>query len=184
MTRLIFNGSIQGRNMSLRERKTHEVYFYHNGRLGHTFTESVISDLKEMEAIFKKLLKEGYRLIGQPTFESSYENGSVLKYTFEKEIKPNHYRNPVSTSPENEVTQPTCETFLTVNDNSQVLNMSVEEIDFSVRSYNCLKNLGVQTVRDIVGKTEKDLLEARHFGRRSLLEIKETLAKMGLSLKK
>jgi DNA-directed RNA polymerase subunit alpha len=65
------------------------------------------------------------------------------------------------------------------NDN---LNRSVEELELSVRSYNCLKNANIQTIGELVQKTEAEMLKTKNFGRKSLNEIKEILAQMGLSL--
>jgi DNA-directed RNA polymerase subunit alpha len=62
------------------------------------------------------------------------------------------------------------------------LNRSVEELELSVRSYNCLKNAEIRTIRDLVQKTEAEMLKTKNFGRKSLSEIKEILAEMGLSL--
>jgi DNA-directed RNA polymerase subunit alpha len=62
------------------------------------------------------------------------------------------------------------------------LDRSVEELELSVRSYNCLKNANIQTIRQLVEKTEADMLKTKNFGRKSLNEIKEILGLMGLSL--
>jgi DNA-directed RNA polymerase subunit alpha len=62
------------------------------------------------------------------------------------------------------------------------LNRSVEELELSVRSYNCLKNANIQTIGELVQKTEPEMLKTKNFGRKSLNEIKEILAQMGLSL--
>src|SRR5499426_476126 len=62
------------------------------------------------------------------------------------------------------------------------LNRSVEELELSVRSYNCLKNANIQTIGELVQKTEAEMLKTKNFGRKSLNEIKEILATMGLSL--
>jgi DNA-directed RNA polymerase subunit alpha len=62
------------------------------------------------------------------------------------------------------------------------LNRSVEELELSVRSYNCLKNANIQTIGELVQKTEAEMLKTKNFGRKSLNEIKEILAQMGLSL--
>src|ERR1700687_3142752 len=64
------------------------------------------------------------------------------------------------------------------NDN---LNRSVEELELSVRSYNCLKNANIQTIGELVQKTEAEMLKTKNFGRKSLNEIKEILASLGLS---
>jgi DNA-directed RNA polymerase subunit alpha len=62
------------------------------------------------------------------------------------------------------------------------LDKSVEELELSVRSYNCLKNANIRTLRELVQKTEGDMLRTKNFGRKSLNEIKDILASMGLSL--
>jgi len=62
------------------------------------------------------------------------------------------------------------------------LNRSVEELELSVRSYNCLKNANIQTIGELVQKTESEMLKTKNFGRKSLNEIKEILSSMGLSL--
>lgn len=64
---------------------------------------------------------------------------------------------------------------------NEVLNRSVEELELSVRSYNCLKNANIQTIGDLVQKTEAEMLRTKNFGRKSLNEIKEILAGLGLS---
>jgi len=62
------------------------------------------------------------------------------------------------------------------------LAKSVEELELSVRSSNCLKNANIKTIADLVTKSEVDMLKYRNFGRKSLNEIKEVLTEMGLSL--
>ncbi len=62
------------------------------------------------------------------------------------------------------------------------LNRSVDELELSVRSYNCLKNANIQTIAELVQKSEGEMLKTKNFGRKSLNEIKEILTTMGLSL--
>ena len=62
------------------------------------------------------------------------------------------------------------------------LNRSVEELELSVRSYNCLKNADIKLIGDLVTRTEGEMLKTKNFGRKSLNEIKDLLAEMGLSL--
>ncbi len=62
------------------------------------------------------------------------------------------------------------------------LDKSVEELELSVRSYNCLKNANIRTIRELVQKTEGEMLKTKNFGRKSLNEIKEILHGMGLGL--
>jgi len=65
---------------------------------------------------------------------------------------------------------------------NESLDKSVEELELSVRSYNCLKNASIRTIRELVQKTEAEMLKTKNFGRKSLNEIKEILQSMGLSL--
>ncbi|MBD95177.1 MAG: DNA-directed RNA polymerase subunit alpha [Acidobacteria bacterium] len=62
------------------------------------------------------------------------------------------------------------------------LDKSVEELELSVRSYNCLKNANIRTIRELVQKSEAEMLRTKNFGRKSLNEIKEILQNMGLGL--
>src|SRR5512143_3114748 len=64
---------------------------------------------------------------------------------------------------------------------NEVLNRSVEELELSVRSYNCLKNANIQSIGDLVQKSEAEMLRTKNFGRKSLNEIKEILGGLGLS---
>jgi DNA-directed RNA polymerase subunit alpha len=59
---------------------------------------------------------------------------------------------------------------------------SVNELELSVRAANCLKNAGIETIAEMVQKTESEMLKTKNFGRKSLNEIKEILAEMGLGL--
>ena len=62
------------------------------------------------------------------------------------------------------------------------LQRSIDELELSVRSYNCLKNADIKTIADLVQRSETEMLKTKNFGRKSLNEIKEILAEMGLSL--
>ena len=65
-----------------------------------------------------------------------------------------------------------------------VLHMTIEELDLSVRSFNCLKRAGINTVEDLTGKTEEDMMKVRNLGRKSLEEVINKLDTLGLSLSK
>ncbi len=64
----------------------------------------------------------------------------------------------------------------------KVLEMTIEELDLSVRSFNCLKRAGINTVEDLINRTEEDMMKVRNLGRKSLEEVINKLAAMGLSL--
>jgi DNA-directed RNA polymerase subunit alpha len=65
---------------------------------------------------------------------------------------------------------------------STQLDMTIEELDLSVRSFNCLKRAGINTVEDLVSRTEEDMMKVRNLGRKSLEEVINKLTAMGLSL--
>jgi len=64
----------------------------------------------------------------------------------------------------------------------RVLEMTIEELDLSVRSYNCLKRAGINTVEDLTNKTEEDMMKVRNLGRKSLEEVLQKLQLLGLQL--
>ncbi len=66
----------------------------------------------------------------------------------------------------------------------KVLEMTIEELDLSVRSYNCLKRAGVNTVEDLAEKTEEDMMRVRNLGRKSLEEVLNKMESLGLSLRR
>lgn len=70
-----------------------------------------------------------------------------------------------------------------VEDNEEVLDMAIEELDLSVRSYNCLKRAGIDTVNDLTNKTESEMMKVRNLGKKSLVEVKQKLGELDLSLK-
>lgn len=69
------------------------------------------------------------------------------------------------------------------DDPSKVLDMTIEDLDLSVRSFNCLKRANINTVADLAEKTEDDMMKVRNLGRKSLEEVKKKLEELGLTLK-
>ncbi|OIJ21645.1 DNA-directed RNA polymerase subunit alpha [Anaerobacillus alkalidiazotrophicus] len=65
----------------------------------------------------------------------------------------------------------------------KVLEMTIEELDLSVRSYNCLKRAGINTVQELTHKSEEDMMKVRNLGRKSLEEVQEKLGELGLGLR-
>lgn len=68
------------------------------------------------------------------------------------------------------------------NTNSSILETSIADLDLSVRSYNCLMRAGIKDVKDLISKSEEDMMKVRNLGRKSLKEVKEKLDELGLSL--
>lgn len=69
-------------------------------------------------------------------------------------------------------------------DTSEILSMKIEDMELSVRSFNCLKRAGINTVEDLCNKTESEMMKIRNLGNKSLVEVHERLESMGLSLRK
>ncbi len=67
--------------------------------------------------------------------------------------------------------------------NQKVLEMTIEELDLSVRSFNCLKRAGINTVEDLINKTEDEMMKVRNLGRKSLEEVINKLASLGFTLR-
>lgn len=70
----------------------------------------------------------------------------------------------------------------TATSQSKLLEMTIEELDLSVRSYNCLKRAGINTVEDLIARTDEDMMKVRNLGRKSLEEVINNLHGLGLSL--
>ena len=66
----------------------------------------------------------------------------------------------------------------------KVLEMTIEELDLSVRSFNCLKRAGINTVEDLISRTEDDMMKVRNLGRKSLEEVINKLDSLGFTLSK
>ena len=70
------------------------------------------------------------------------------------------------------------------NENEKVLDLTIDELDLSVRSFNCLKRAGINTVADLIAKSEEDMMKVRNLGRKSLEEVIAKLDSFGFTLKK
>ena len=69
------------------------------------------------------------------------------------------------------------------NSKEKVLEMTIEELDLSVRSFNCLKRAGIDTVEDLTNRTEEDMIKVRNLGKKSLEEVEQKLVALGLALR-
>ena len=69
------------------------------------------------------------------------------------------------------------------NEKEKVLDLTIDELDLSVRSFNCLKRAGINTVEDLIGKSEEDMMKVRNLGRKSLEEVIAKLNSFGFTLK-
>lgn len=93
------------------------------------------------------------------------------------------FQNMAGSPPEEEGTEGTF-TEPPEESGSKTMEMTIEDLDLSVRSYNCLKRAGINTVAELVQKTEEDMMKVRNLGRKSLEEVKKKLIELGLALTK
>lgn len=98
----------------------------------------------------------------------------ILKQHMDIFIRPGEEIEPTPTVAEE------AEAIVPTSDIEEKLDKSIEELELSVRSYNCLEAAGIKTIRDLVVKGESEMLKYRNFGRKSLTEIKNILKEMGL----
>ena len=70
------------------------------------------------------------------------------------------------------------------DDKDKMLEMTIEELDLSVRSFNCLKRAGINTVEDLISKSEDDMMKVRNLGRKSLEEVIAKLESLNFTLRK
>jgi DNA-directed RNA polymerase subunit alpha len=70
----------------------------------------------------------------------------------------------------------------TTDEKEKVLEMNIDELELSVRSFNCLKRAGINTVQELINKTPEDMMKVRNLGRKSLDEVLAKLKELGLSL--
>ena len=70
------------------------------------------------------------------------------------------------------------------NNKERVLEMTIEEMDLSVRSYNCLKRAGINTVEELIRKSDEEMMKVRNLGKKSLEEVQNKLNELGLNLRK
>ncbi len=70
------------------------------------------------------------------------------------------------------------------NNKAKILETTIEELDFSVRSFNCLKRAGINTVEDLIDRSEEDMMKVRNLGRKSLEEVMQKLKSLGVAFRK
>jgi len=91
------------------------------------------------------------------------------------------FQNLAGIIPEEEVTDGTF-TEVVEDSNAKIMDMTIEDLDLSVRSYNCLKRAGINNVSELVQKSEDDMMKVRNLGRKSMEEVKKKLIELGLGL--
>ncbi len=146
-----------------------------------------------IDSIFSPIRKVNYHVenarVGQ---ETDYDR-LILEVTTDGSIKPDdavayaakilkdHMNIFINFDEEEEIIEPHVEEKKEEEINKNLLR-SVDELELSVRAYNCLKNANIKTISELVQKSETEMLKTKNFGRKSLNEIKEILAEMGLTL--
>lgn len=119
------------------------------------------------------------RLILEVTTDGSIKPDDAVAYA--AKILKDHMNIFINFDEEEEIFEPKVEEKKEEEINKNLLR-SVDELELSVRAYNCLKNANIKTIAELVQKSEAEMLKTKNFGRKSLNEIKEILAEMGLTL--
>lgn len=158
--------------MNIKVMNITEIDFVHGQPEGNVeLTESIITDFREMLKGLENLYKRGYRLSTHPFADYKTRRGNEpLKYRLE-------YVRPEESPDDNS-------TPVDPNLSMEITSRSIKELDLSVRTFNCLTNAQIQTVEELSKKTEAELLRIKSFGWKSLNELKEILAELGIELRK
>jgi len=150
--------------------------------VGYIPIDSVHSPIRKVN-FFVEAARLGRRTDYDRLVMEIWTNGSILPQNalaYATKLVKDHMNIFINFEEEPEVEQP--EVDEEEAQKKEYLGKSVEELELSVRSYNCLKNANITTIRELVQKTESEMLKTKNFGRKSLNEIKEILTKMNLSL--
>ena len=91
------------------------------------------------------------------------------------------FQNLAGILPEEEIADGTF-TEVVEDSNAKIMDMTIEDLDLSVRSYNCLKRAGINNVSELVQKSEDDMMKVRNLGRKSMEEVKKKLIELSLGL--
>lgn len=124
-------------------------------------TAEVIADMKRATNLLQKYFEEGFVLADSPHPSNRGNDGSLV-FDLRWAGEPNLAEKEIDDAP----------------------STSIVALEFSVRTFNCLKLAGIETVSDLIQKSEEELLMTKNFGRKSLDEIIEILGQRGLSLRK
>lgn len=151
-----------------------------NRQIGDIAIDSIFSPIKRVEYRVDKTRVEGNADFDKLIIEVE-TNGAIdakEAIAIASKMMINHLEVIVELSEKVKDT----EYMIEVEDESSVkkLEMSIEDLDLSVRSYNCLRRAGIQTVHDLTQKTEEDMMKVRNLGRKSLKEVKEKLESLNL----
>ena len=101
---------------------------------------------------------------------SSVHSGSVIRFIQEECLADGMDHVPIMVEKEEE-------------EKNKILDMTIEELDLSVRSYNCLKRAGINTVSELTQKSEDDMMKVRNLGKKSLEEVQHKMEALGLGLR-
>lgn len=157
------------------------------------YTHGIIGEIP-VDSIYTPVLKVNYSVedmrVGHITdFDrltlEVWTNGTITAknaVSLGAKIMSDHLSLFINLSEENDDTSEVWKDIQT-SDKSKVLEMTIEELDLSVRSFNCLKRAGINSVEDLANKTQDDMIKVRNLGKKSLEEVIAKLKFLGLSLK-
>jgi DNA-directed RNA polymerase subunit alpha len=153
-----------------------------NGMVGLIAIDSIYTPVNNVNYDVTKLRGENGTEMEELTIEVS-TNGSIEAkeaLAIASKMMINHLNVMVELSEKAKATDYMIEREETTN--NSILETSIADLDLSVRSYNCLMRAGIKDVKDLIAKSEEDMMKVRNLGRKSLKEVKEKLEELGLSL--
>ncbi|HEY8436948.1 MAG TPA: DNA-directed RNA polymerase subunit alpha [Haloplasmataceae bacterium] len=159
---------------------SHEENKKYNQEVGDIAIDSIFTPIKRVQYEVEKTVDQSDRLILEV-----YTNGSVEPQeaiALAAKILMDHLSVFVELNDKAKLAEFMVES--EEDTKNKILEMNIEELDLSVRSYNCLKRAGINTVQELVNQTEEDLMKVRNLGRKSLKEVKDKLAELNLSLRR
>lgn len=131
-------------------------------------SDEAVSKASEILTDHLKLFQDMEAIVPETLIEDETKNDDGEE--FSDETTENNFELPAEIQP-------------SVDKEKPILDMTIEDLDLSVRSFNCLKRAGISVVGDLVSRTEEDMMKVRNLGRKSLEEVKKKLNDYGLSLK-
>lgn len=152
--------------------------------VGTIYTDSIYTPVQRMNYTVEPTRVGQNTKYDELTLEV-WTNGSILpqdSVSLAAKILVDHFNLLMSLDPEAKKDESVMKEFAHEKD-PKMVNMSIEDLDLTVRSYNCLKRAGIQTVEELTSRTEDEMSRVRNLGKKSLKEVKEKLADLGLTFR-
>lgn len=159
---------------------SHEENKQYNEEVGDIAIDSIFTPIKRVQYEVEKTVDQSDRLIFEVYTDGSVEPQEAIALA--AKILMEHLSIFVELNDKAKLAEFMVES--EEDTKNKILEMNIEDLDLSVRSYNCLKRAGINTVQELINQTEEDLMKVRNLGRKSLKEVKDKLAELNLNLRR